>query len=300
MRLIFCSFRSLSFPAHAIKFTDGISVYIWLGLLYDNKKHMVKRLRYLATLCSGALLVFIISSCGSGRKAIYFSDLGADQVSHKVAAEYYEPLIQTDDILTINIQTIDPRAAAPVNQSGGVSTGGNPAQNEPAITGYLVDKEGNVEMPMLGIVKLGGLTTTEAKEVIRKKAGTYYKNPTIQVRFANFKITILGEVARPASYTIPNERISVLDAISLAGDLTIFGKRDDVMLIRNNGNYKEIARLNLNSSELMASPYFYLKQNDVLYVEPNKAKTSTNNAPKMQIITIAIAVATLVVTAIRL
>lgn len=259
---------------------------------------MLKPIRYFFTLSVAALFLVMLSSCGTGKKSVYFSDIGKEDVNHKVAAEYYEPLIQTDDILTVNIQTIDPRSTAAVNQAGG--TAGNPGTgtNDAAPNGFLVDKDGNIEMPMLGMIKVADMSTSEAKEVIRKKASTYYKNPTIQVRFANFKITVLGEVARPASYTIPNEKITVLDAISLAGDLTIFGKRDDVMLIRNNGAYKEIARLNLNSSELMSSPYFYLKQNDVLYIEPNKAKISTNNAPKFQIITIAIAAATLVITAV--
>jgi len=259
---------------------------------------MIKQLRHQLTLFAGTLFVLIISSCATGKKTAYFSDIGNTDVSHKASAEYYEPIIQTDDILTVNIQTIDPKATAAVNQAGGTSGNGGYMPADAAPNGFLVDKDGNIEMPMLGIVKVGGYTTPEAKEVIRKKAATYYKNPTIQVRFANFKITVLGEVAKPASYTIPNERISVLDAISLAGDLTIYGKRDDVMLIRNNGSYKEIARLNLNSSELMASPYFYLRQNDVLYIEPNKAKVSTNNAPKFQYISIALGVATLIITAI--
>ncbi len=239
----------------------------------------------------------MVTSCGTSKKSIYFSDISKEAVNHKVAAEYYEPLIQTDDILTVNIQTIDPKATTPVNQSPGNSSNSQgPGDN--SNNGFLVDKDGNIEMPMLGVVKVGEKTTAEAKEIIRKKAATYYKNPTIQVRFANFKITVLGEVVKPASYTIPNEKITVLDAISLAGDLTIFGKRDDVMLIRNNGNYKEIARLNLNSSELMSSPYFYLRQNDVLYIEPNKTKISANNAPKFQIITVAISAATLLITAL--
>jgi len=259
---------------------------------------MTKQLLRYCACFFGTLYTLSFCSCATGKKTAYFADVSKADVSHKASAEYYEPLIQTDDILSVNIQTIDPRSTTALNQGGlpaAIPSGNGP---DAAMTGFLVDRDGFIEMPMLGMVKVAGLTTADAKEVIRKKATTYYKNPTIQVRFANFKITVLGEVAKPASYTIPNERITVLDAISLAGDLTIYGKRDDVMLIRNNGSYKEIARLNLNSSELMASPYFYLKQNDVLYVEPNKAKVATNNAPKFQYISIALGVATLIVTAI--
>jgi polysaccharide export outer membrane protein len=111
------------------------------------------------------------------------------------------------------------------------------------------------------------------------------------VRFANYKITILGEVARPASYTMPNEKVTVFDAISLAGDLTIYGKRENVMLIRNaDGGKKDIVRLDLTSSDLISSPYFYLKQNDVLYVEPTKARVAVNNAPRNQMISIGISI----------
>lgn len=261
---------------------------------------MIKQIPHQSTFCIGILFTLIFSSCSTANKTAYFRDVSRTDVSRKALSEYFDPVVQTDDILTINIQTIDPRVMAPVNQSGaGVPSGASVLPAESGTTGFLVDKEGNIEMPMLGVVKVVGLTTSQIKELVRQKAATFYKSPTIQVRFSNFKITVLGEVAKPATYTIPNERISVLEAISLAGDLTIYGKRDDVMLIRHAGDYKEITHLDLNSSALISSPYFYLRQNDVLYVEPTKARASVNNAPKMQFITIAIAVATLIVTAVR-
>jgi len=258
-------------------------------------------IRHLLKNCAfGGILVFIAlcSSCGSTKKTLYFSDLDSTRIKQIPAVEFTEPLIQTDDILSITVQTIDPSASVPVNQTA-PSSMGNSAPNSAAVNGFLVDKNGNVEVPMLGIIKVSGLTTMEAKELVRARANKYYKNPTIQVRFANFKITVLGEVAKPASYIVPNEKVSVLDAISLAGDLTIYGKRQNIMLIRDYGTWKDVIRLDLGSSSLMSSPYFYLKQNDVLYVEPNKAKTAANNAPKNQLITIVLAVATLIVTAVR-
>lgn len=258
---------------------------------------MIKQLHYVYGLGGIIALIILFSSCGSTKKTLYFSDLDSVRVKQIPAAEFKEPLIQTDDILSITVQTIDPSASVPVNQAAS-SPSGNSTPG--AVTnGFLVDKNGNVEVPMLGIIKVSGLTTMEAREVVRAKARQYYKNPTIQVRFANFKITVLGEVAKPASYVIPNEKVSVLDAISLAGDLTIYGKRQNVMLIRDYGTWKDVIRLDLGSSSLMASPYFYLKQNDVLYVEPNRAKTAANNAPKNQLISIVLAVATLIVTAVR-
>ncbi|MCD0486872.1 polysaccharide biosynthesis/export family protein [Pedobacter sp. MC2016-14] len=214
------------------------------------------------------------------------------------ASEFKEPVIQTDDILSINIQTIDFASSSALNQAPVFSGGGATGAGTLPVSGFLVDKSGNVEMPMLGIIKLSGLTTTAAKELIRSKAAKYYKDPTVQVRFANYKITVLGEVVKPATYTVPNEKVTVLDAISMAGDLTIFGKRENVLLIRDNGNKKEMIRLDLTSSNLIGSPYFYLKQNDVLYVEPTKAKIAANNAPRNQMITIGISVVALLITII--
>ena len=235
-----------------------------------------------------------LSSCRTPVNAVYFSDLDSTKVRQLSAAEFKEPLIQTDDILSVTVQTIDEVSTAALNQKQTAETAAG--VGTAPITGFLVDKGGNIEMPMLGVVKLSGLTTTQAKEVIRNKAAKFYKEPTVQVRFANYKITVLGEVTKPASYTVPNEKVTVLDAISMAGDLTIYGKRENVMLIRDNGSKKEVVRLNLNSSSLISSPYFYLKQNDVLYVEPTRAKIAANNAPRTQIITIAIAFGTLLVT----
>lgn len=235
------------------------------------------------------------SSCGSTQNAVYFANIDSAKFSQVPKADFKEPLIQTDDILTISVQSLGqdaftpPLATAPAGGAAAASGGS-------AVSGFLVNKAGNVEVPMLGVVKLAGLTTTEAIEVIRRKATEYYKNPTVQVRFANYKITVLGEVVKPATYTVPSEKVTVLDAISMAGDLTVYGKRNNIMLMRDNGDKKDIVRLDLNSTALINSPYFYLKQNDVLYVEPTKAKSAANNAPRTRLITIGIAVATLVVT----
>jgi polysaccharide export outer membrane protein len=251
-------------------------------------------------LMAGLCLTLLFSSCGPKVRAVYFTDADSLQ-SHQVPlAPFMEPLIQTDDILSITVQTIDPAAAIAVNQtpaaasSGGTSTAGSISP----ISGFLVDKLGNVEIPMLGIVKLAGLTTTGAKEVIRAEAKKYYTNPTIQVRFANYRITVLGEVTKPSSYTIPSEKVSVLDAIALAGDLTIYGKRENILLLRDVDGHKEMVRLDLTSSKLISSPYFYLKQNDVLYVEPGKGRIAANNLANRQTATVLISAIALLITII--
>lgn len=231
-------------------------------------------------------MTLLISSCVSTKTVPYFQDISvAEKSTMDSSAAFTDPVIQPDDILSVSIFTIDPMSSAVVNQAtSGQALGASSASTigQQQISGYLVDKNGEIELAVLGKIKLVGLTTYQARDLIRTKAAELYKNPSVQVRFANFKITILGEVVRPAAYTLPNEKVNVLDAIGLAGDLTIYGKRDNVLLIRDNNGKKEFARFSLNSSDLFSSPYFYLKQNDVIYVEPNKARIASNNASRTQ------------------
>jgi len=231
------------------------------------------------------VLLLLISSC-SVKKIVYFNDLPTDTTRIlKQAAAFTEPVIQSDDILSITIQTLDPTTAAVANQAVAVqAVGASSATNvgSQVISGFLVDKDGYVHMALIGKVKVKGLTTYQARERITTLSSQYYKDPTVQVRFANFKVTVLGEVTRPATYTVPNEKVTVFDALGLAGDMTIYGKRENVLLVREQGNEKELVRLNLNDSDLLQSPYFYLRQNDVIYVEPGKAKAAANNAARTQ------------------
>lgn len=235
------------------------------------------------------LLILLIgfSSCGNYKKIVYFRDLQDSAKSQTIPQVAYAELkIKADDILSITIQTIDPVNATSVNQLtttpvAGISLGTASSPNV-QVSGFLVDKDGIIELPMLGKLKLLNLTTIEARELIRAKASLFYKEPSVQVRFTNFKITVLGEVVRPAPYILPNEKVNVLDAIGLAGDLTIYGKRENVMLIRENNGKKEVYRFNLNSSQTFNSPAFYLQQNDIIYVESNKAKAATLNTARTQ------------------
>lgn len=236
-------------------------------------------------------LVVLLGSC-SVRKTIYFNDLLDSTHVVRTSAQFIEPVIQEDDILQISIQTLDPGSAALANQSGSAGSEANQG------AGFLVDKKGYVHMTLLGKVEVKGLTTYQARERITSMAKQYYKEPTVQVRFANFKITVLGEVNRPSTYTVPTEKVSVIDAIGLAGDLTIFGKRENVLLVRDLEGKKEMVRLNLNSSDIFQSPYFYLRQNDVLYVEPGKAKGTANNAPLIQTVGIMTSIISLALLAI--
>jgi polysaccharide export outer membrane protein len=250
------------------------------------------------------LTVSLLSSCQSTKNVTYFQDISVlAQSELSNTTKFVEPVIQSDDILSISIFTIDPTSNMVVNQaaSQAISTTSAATASLAATaptSGFLVDKNGEIDLSIIGRVKVMGLTTFQARDLIKEKAAVVYKNPNIQVRFANFKITILGEVARPASYVIPNEKVSILDALGLAGDLTIFGKRENVILIRENLGKKEFARLNLNSKEIFNNPYYYLKQNDVLYIEPNKGKAATLNAARTQTLAIIGTALTVLITLI--
>lgn len=253
--------------------------------------------------------VQLLSSCTTPKNVTYFQDV-PDTLRQKMVAlsAYYTPVIQPDDILQVSIQTLDPAATALLSQPNtanwpamGANAAGSTGNTSSAnVTGFLVDKDGYVILPLIGKVLGKGRTTDQIRDEIRTKAAEFYKDPVVTVRFANFKITVLGEVARPSTYVMPNEKVTLLDAIGIAGDLTIFGRRENVMLIRDNNGQKEFARFNLNNSNIFTSPYFYLRQGDVVYVEPNKAKVaSTDIAQVRRLSILATALSLLIVIATR-
>ncbi|RYY38001.1 MAG: hypothetical protein EOP46_00575 [Sphingobacteriaceae bacterium] len=254
--------------------------------------------------CLFLLFSIFFTSCRSTKSIRYFQDIsGKDAPTVLDIAQYQDPQIQPDDILAINVSTADADATQSINNRNA----GNQAAvvNSPtgmitAGTGYLVDKLGNVDIPILGKAKLGGLTTVQARDLVREKAVKSFNNPVVDVRFANFKITLLGEVNRPAAYIIPNEQITVLDALGYAGDLTIYGKRNNVLLIRKNaqgGNYS--VRMDLTKKNLLSSPYFYLKQNDIIYVEPSRTKVLNSDNNLIKYLTLVGSMVTAGVLAIR-
>jgi len=244
-------------------------------------------------------VLVIFSGCVTSKRIPYFQDIQLiESAKLDSAIKFSEPLIQPDDILSITIFTLNPATSAVINQTISTPTiggGANTSLNAQATNGFLVDRNGDVELSLIGKIKLAGLTTYQAKELIREKASAFYKDPNVQIRFANFKVTVLGEVNAPAAYTLPNEKVSILDAIGLAGDLTIYGKRDNILIVRDIDGKKEYARLNLNSSKIFNNPYYYLRQNDVIYVEPNKARVSANNAAQLQLLGAITSIATVLV-----
>lgn len=207
---------------------------------------------------------------------VYFSDLN-DSSQYETKIINQAITIKSGDILSITISNLNPESNTLFN-NGFIENNGNPS-NTPNIQGYLVDNKGEINFPVIGSVKLEGLNKQEAIELLKNQLSKYIKNAIINIRFVNFKISVIGEVNKPSTFNIQNEKVSVLEALSLAGDLTMYGKRENVVLIREVNQKRTLTRINLNSKSFLNSPNFYLQQNDVLYVEPDHLKqvqASTN------------------------
>ena len=217
-------------------------------------------------------LPLFIFSCATREQLVYFQ--GNDQETLNSIYEQNVPKIQANDILAIGVTAADARATEPFNQSS-VYQMRNSTDGSYRVT-YTVDENGMIDFPVLGQVTLGGLTRTEAIETLRSQLSKYIKDPGVNVTFTNFRVSVMGEVQKPGTFTLPNERVSILEALSMAGDLTIQGVRSNVMVIREQNGVKETHRVDLTSREALDSPVFYLAQNDVIYVEPNKSKIQSS------------------------
>lgn len=217
------------------------------------------------------LITLIISSCASKKDLIYFQ---GEQESH-TKYEDYIPRIQSSDMLAISITAADIKATEPFNQQS-VYQLNSAVQNNPYAKVYTVDEQGNINYPIIGQIKVGGLTRTEAENELKSKLSKYIVNPGVNINFTNFRISVLGEVTKPGNFTVPNERVSILDAIGMAGDLTINGVRSNIMVIREQNGQKQTYNVDLTSKDVLNSPVYYLAQNDVVYVEPNNAKISAS------------------------
>jgi len=246
------------------------------------------------------LLSIFISSCVDYKKLTYFKDIpDTASVTMVSLPDYQSPVIKIDDLIFISIQTIDPSSSQILNAgnigSSSASTLSYNTGNYSNGSGYLVDENGEVDLPVIGKIKLSGLTTAQARDLIKSKSALLFNNPIVNVRFSNFRITILGEVNKPSAYIVPNEKITIMDAIGMAGDLTIYGRRENVLLIREDKGIKQMVRLNLNSKAIFTSPYFYLRPDDVLYIEPNKSRVGASDAFQVKYITIATSALSLLV-----
>jgi polysaccharide export outer membrane protein len=224
------------------------------------------------------IAIALLSSCASTRKIAYFNDI---QDSAVIASKgSLEPVIQKKDILSITVSSLSNEATIIFNAPNlPITPNASTNPNAPQTAGYLVGEDGNIKFPVLGDIPAAGLTQKQlenniTQQLIDKKL---LFDPIVSSRFLNFRVTVLGEVNHPGVITAPSEQISILEAIGQAGDLTIYGLRDNVMLIRQVGPDKIIKRLDLNSSKILQSPYYFLKSNDVIYVEPGRAKVTSTD-----------------------
>ncbi|MBA3680752.1 MAG: polysaccharide biosynthesis/export family protein [Bacteroidetes bacterium] len=225
---------------------------------------------FLIVLISG----IFITSCTDKKKLIYFQG----NLSQSDANKTYNPVLKIDDVLSITIMGLEAEAVKPFNiPLANISQNvGGYSQGTPTPPGYLIDSEGNIEFPVIGKIKLAGLSRSAAIDSLKKKLVPYLNNPTILLRILNYKITVLGEVRNPGTFTIPNERITLPEALGIAGDLLITGVRKNVLVIREIDGKRTETMVNLTSKELFSSPVYYLSQNDLVYVSPNRAKINSS------------------------
>lgn len=226
-------------------------------------------------------MLLVLGSCGSTKNVAYFQN--ADSISLAASRMLYEAKIMPKDELTITVITTDPKAAMPFNLSVSQTLGnsGQLSSGTGSLQGYLVDNSGNIEFPVVGTLHVGGLTKKQAEDLIKKKVKPYLaakENPIVTVRMASYHVSVLGEVTKPGIISVPQEKMSILEALAQAGDLTIYGKRDNVLLIRQDAaGEKHTYRMNLNDANIINSPFYYLQQNDIIYVEPNKVKAQNSS-----------------------
>lgn len=223
------------------------------------------------------LSVLLITSCVSKKEIIYFQNDGIDQSK---VSNSYKTIVKPDDLLQITITALDIEATRPFNLAAVTySTSSNSAIGVAQQQNYLVDSKGEIDFPVIGKLKIGGLTRDELIKFLKVKLDPdYIKNPNINIQIANFKVSIFGDVQRPGSYTIPNERITILEAIALAGDLNISAQRDNIFVQREENGMKVEYNVDLLSKKVFTSPVYYLQQNDVIYIKPNYARIQSASA----------------------
>lgn len=230
--------------------------------------------------CMLTLSALLVSGCTSYKQSLYLQN---EQVlNESLEGQLYDFRIMPKDELTITVSTTDPEASAPfyrkIGQSKEFSSNSNIGMNNADLLSYLVDNNGNIDFPVLGMVKVMGLTNRECEALLRQKLQPYLKEvPNVTVRTSNYKFSVLGEVNAPGTYTTDAEKVTVFEALAQAGDMTLFSIRNDVQLLREDSTgIRRVYHLDLTQADVAQSPYFYLQQNDVVYVKPTRAKVRSN------------------------
>ena len=227
--------------------------------------------------------IALITSCASRKEVVYFQDTGNFETI--VNNNDFVSKFKVDDLVSIHVSSLNPEASAPFNLFRGAAEGGFSAEQ----VDYLVDQAGEIDFPVIGKLKIEGLSPDELRILLRNRLSDYLKDPIINIRLRNFTVTILGEVNRAGTYPVSGEQITILEALGLAGDLTLRGVRENVLVIRDFNGTKVYTRINLTSKNMVKSPVFYLTQNDVVYVEPNKSGITASSLDNRANIAISIA-----------
>ena len=255
------------------------------------------KLKYFLFILFSGLMV----ACKTPKDVIYFQ--GIDNLSEdklaQLSTQSYSTKITYDDLLSITVSAWDPTVVTPFNPPvyAFASQGDEPVVVSEAMYNYLVDKEGNIKFPVIGTVHVEGLTKTEISEKLESLISKYVDNPLVNVQLLNFKITLMGDFNRPGSYAVKNDRVSILDAIGMAGDLQMTANRTNIMVIRESNGKKEVHRMDITSPDIFESPCFYLRQNDVVYVEPIERKLKTRSSSSQNLSIASSIISTLSVVA---
>lgn len=262
---------------------------------------MHRKIQILALL----LVAMMAASCVTQKQMTYLQGAdasAADSINRQFVSQT-EAIIRNGDALTVFISALDKEAVTPYNLPTVIysAPGSNSVQTTPMLQYYVVDEEGNVELPVLGKVHVAGLKRTEAAEEIKSLLEAQVLNPLVQVSIIGAKVSVLGEVNAPGQVPMTSGRLTILEALAAAGDLTPYGKRDNVLVTREVDGKLQMARVDLRSTDLMTSPYYYLQQNDVIYVSPNKVRaiSSTNSGLWVSIVGTALSAATIIVTVVN-
>ena len=222
---------------------------------------------------SSAIMLLFFASCTSTKQVVYFNDLTdtSNLTNIATAKSSFENTIQKNDQLSILVGGSNPADLTVLNSSSSASAS-NPTLGSSPNTGFLVEADGNIKIPFIGKMKVEGLTRLQLEDTLTKLFKDYTKNPTVNVRFLNYSFSVLGEVARSGKFTMTSERTTLLEALTIAGDLTTLGRRENILVIREENGERKFARVNLLEKDIFNSPYFYIRTNDVIYVEPVKSK----------------------------
>jgi polysaccharide biosynthesis/export protein len=248
------------------------------------------------------LLIFFLFSCASRKDYVYYQNI--DGLASPEKSNSFEIKIQADDLLMIIVAADDPESALPFNLSTiSIPSAYNmmASRGQETMQSYLVDTNGLIDFPVLGKLKVGGLSRSELMQLLETKISKYIKNPIINIRLMNFKVSVQGEVTMPGTYSITSDRVTLIEAISMAKDLTIYGRRNNILIIREVNGVKTYNRVDITKADFIHSPFYYLAQNDVVYVEPNKTRVNgaavgANTGVIISITSLLITVITLIVT----